>query len=362
MNNVTDLITENRWQHLFVLLIFIVLFVLLTLASNIIFKKLRNRALRSKSLIDDFIVRLFKVPSVWITFSILLNLFNSFLDKSSRIYGIMQKAGQILLILSIGWLVVQVVRAIFRYFQNKLDVNQPDNLIARRRLTQLNMIEKVLIVTAVIVFTGIALMSFETVKGLGMSLLASAGVLGIVVGLAAQRSVGQILSGVQIAITQPIRLDDVVVIEGEWGRIEEINITYAVVKIWDERRLIVPIDYFLNNPIQNWTRTSSNILGTVFLYVSYDLPLDPLREKLAAIVKSDPNWDGRVQNIQVTDSKQWYKEIRVLVSSENSSKNWDLRVSVREKLIDFINENYPGSFARISTTGEAKQRHTATGG
>ena len=234
-------------------------------------------------------------------FSILLN-FSMFLDKSSRIYGIMRKQPDVV-ILSIGWLVVQAVRAIFRYFQNKLDVNQPDNLIARRRLTQLNMIEKVLIVTAVIVFTGIALMSFETVKGLGMSLLASAGVLGIVVGLAAQRSVGQILSGVQIAITQPIRLDDVVVIEGEWGRIEEINITYAVVKIWDERRLIVPIDYFLNNPIQNWTRTSSNILGTVFLYVSYDLPLDPLREKLAAIVKSDPNWDGRVQNIQVIDRK-----------------------------------------------------------
>ena len=362
MNDITDLITENKWRHIFVSLIFIILFILLTLASNFIFKKLRNRALRSQSLIDDFIVRLFKVPSAWIIFSILLNIFSSLLDKNTRVYDIIQKTGQVLLILSIGWLIVQAVRAVFRYFQNKLDVNQSDNLTARRRLTQLNMIEKVLIVTVVIVFTGIALMTFETVKGLGMSLLASAGVLGIVVGLAAQRSVGQIFSGVQIAITQPIRLDDVVVIEGEWGRIEEINITYAVVKIWDERRLIVPIDYFLNNPVQNWTRTSSNILGTVFLYVSYGLPVAPLRKKLAGLVKNDPNWDGRVQNIQVTDSKQWYKEIRVLVSSEDSSKNWDLRVSVREKLIDFINENYPGSFARISTTGEEKQRHTATDG
>ena len=139
-------------------------------------------------------------------------------------------------------------------------------------------------------------------------------------------------------------------IEGEWGRIEEINITYTVVKIWDERRLIVPNDYFLNNPVQNWTRTSSDILGTVMLYVSYDLPVAPLRKKLADIVKNDPNWDGRVQNIQITDSKQWYKEVRVLVSSDNSSKNWDLRVSVREKLIDFINENYPGSFAKIHST------------
>ena len=254
-----------------------------------------------------------------------------------------------LLILSIGWLVIQGIRAVFRYFQNKLDITQADNLTARRRLTKLNMIEKVLIVTAVVVFTGIALMTFEAVKGLGVSLLASAGVMGIVVGLAAQRSVGQILSGVQIAITQPIRLDDVVVIEGEWGRIEEINITYSVVKIWDERRLIVPNDYFLNNPVQNWTRTSSGILGTVFLYVSYDLPVEPLREALANIVKDNSNWDGRVQNIQVTDSKQWYKEIRVLVSSSNSSANWDLRVEVREKLIDFISKNYPSSFAKINS-------------
>jgi small-conductance mechanosensitive channel len=142
-------------------------------------------------------------------------------------------------------------------------------------------------------------------------------------------------------------LDDVVVIEGEWGRIEEINITYAVVKIWDERRLIVPIDYFLNKPIQNWTRSASDILGSVMLYVSYNLPVEPLREELARLVKDNPNWDGRVQNIQVTDSREWYKELRVLVSSSNSSRNWDLRVEVREKLIDFINTNYPGSFAKI---------------
>ncbi len=351
MNKIAEMINEeNQWRYIFIIILFLILFFILTAISNYFFKKLRARVKKSKSLVDDFIVRLFKVPTVWLIFVILLNIFSTFLDENSRIYEIMQKVGQILLILSIGWLVIQAIRALFRYFQNKFDVSHSDNLIARKRLTQLNMIEKVLIVTIVVIFISIALMTFEAVKGLGMSLLASAGVMGIVIGLAAQRSVGQILSGIQIALAQPIRLDDVVVIEGEWGRIEEINITYTVVKIWDERRLIVPNDYFLNNPVQNWTRTSSDILGTVMLYVSYDLPVAPLRKKLADIVKNDPNWDGRVQNIQITDSKQWYKEVRVLVSSDNSSKNWDLRVSVREKLIDFINENYPGSFAKIHST------------
>lgn len=351
MDWITDITHENNsLRYLIICLIFVALFFLLAAISNFIFKKLSARATKSKSLIDDFIVRLFRVPAIWLIFVILLNIFSSLLDENTRIYDVMQKIGQILLILSIGWLVIQAIRALFRYFQNKLDVTQSDNLVARKRLTQLSMIEKVLIVTMVVVFISIALMTFEAVRGLGVSLLASAGVVGIVVGLAAQRSVGQILSGVQIAITQPIRLDDVVVIEGEWGRIEEINITYAVVKIWDERRLIVPIDYFLNNPVQNWTRTSSNILGTVYLYVSYDLPLQPLRDKLAEVVSANENWDKRVQNIQVTDSKQWYKEIRVLVSSSDSSRNWDLRVAVREQLIDFINENHPGSFAKIPTT------------
>jgi len=128
-----------------------------------------------------------------------------------------------------------------------------------------------------------------------------------------------------------------------------------VVKIWDERRLIVPIDYFLNNPIQNWTRSTSNILGTIFLYVSYDLPVDPLRDELARIVKENPNWDGRVQNIQVTESREWYKELRVLVSSTNSSLNWDLKVALREKLIDFINKNHPGSFATIRGMSNGQQ-------
>ena len=192
------------------------------------------------------------------------------------------------------------------------------------------MFEAVIISLIIIVFIAIGLMTFETVRNLGKGILASAGVLGIIVDWLLNVALDKYFR-LQIAITQPIKIDDVVVIEGEWGRIEEINITYVLVKLWDERRLVVPIDYFLQTPIQNWTSTTSHIIGTVYLYVSYDLPLDPLREKLEGYLKTNSKWDGRVQNIQVTDSKEWYKEIRLLVSSADSSINWDLRVEVRER-------------------------------
>ncbi|MDD3788053.1 MAG: mechanosensitive ion channel [Petrimonas sp.] len=348
MDWINQLLEQNsNWRYLFIGLLFFALFILLVAVYNFISKKLQHKAKNTDSRLDDFIIRMFRVPAIWIIFAILLTVFSEFLKSDVAFFQKLQKVSQILLILAIGWLVIQFIRAAFRYYLNKLDMSQENNLQVRKRMTQLSMIEKILIVTAGIVFVSIALMSIDALRNIGVSALTSAGVLGIIVGLAAQRSVGQVLSGIQIALTQPIRLDDVVVVNNEWGRIEEINITYVVVKIWDERRLIVPVDYFLQNPIANWTRTTSNIMGTVYLYVAYNLPLEPLRDKLGAIVKGNPKWDGRAQNIQVTDSKEWYKEIRILVSSANSSDNWDLRVEVREKMIDFINEQYPGSFAKM---------------
>ena len=353
MDFIDQFFSGSSVRYFFIALIFIALFIVLVSIFNFIIRKWRKKARESKSMIDDFIVRLFRVPGIWIIFAVLLHLFSSFLKEDETTFATFEKISRIMLILTIGWLLIQVVRGLFHYWQKRFDITNPNNLEARKRLTQMSMIERIVIITIAFIFVAIALMTIESVRQLGVSLLASAGVAGIIIGFAAQRSFGQVFSGIQIAFTQPIRLDDVVVIEGEWGRIEEINITYAVVKIWDERRLIVPIDYFLNTPIQNWTRSNSDILGTVFLYVSYDLPLDPLREELARIVKDDPHWDGRVQNIQVTDSKEWYKEIRVLVSSVDSSKNWELRVAVREKLIDYINEHYPGSFAKITGNNPA---------
>ena len=348
MDFINKITTPGSYLHyILVALLFILLFIALILILNFVLRKWRIRTLKSKSLVDDFIIRIIRGSGTWVIFALLLHIFSSYLKADEQTFTFFEQISRILLILTVGWLIIQVVRALFHIWQKKFDIQNPDNLEARKRLTQISMIERIAVITVAFIFISIALMTIESVRQLGVSLLASAGVTGIIIGFAAQRSFGQVFSGIQIAFTQPIRLDDVVVIEGEWGRIEEINITYAVVKIWDERRLIVPIDYFLNNPIQNWTRTSSAILGTAMLYVSYELPVEPLRQELTRLVKDNPNWDGRVQNIQVTESKEWYKVLRVLVSSSNSSKNWDLRVEVREKLIDFINRNYPGSFAKI---------------
>ena len=347
---------NNNWRLLFITLVFLACVSLFLLIFNKIVKRFEKRASKTKTSIDNFLIKLLKVPAIWIIFSTSIHIFSTYLADDAEFFNVLKKISQVLLIASVGWLLVQSVRAISKYSQSKLDIESVDNLQARRKLTQFRMFEAIIIALIIIIFIAIGLMTFDTVKNLGKGILASAGVLGIIVGLGAQRSAGQILSGLQIAITQPIKIDDVVVIEGEWGRIEEINITYVLVKVWDERRLVVPIDYFLQTPIQNWTSTTSHIIGTVYLYVSYDLPLDPLRKKLESYVKTNSKWDGRVQNVQVTDSKEWYKEIRMLVSSADSSINWDLRVEVREEMIDFINRNFPGSFAKIEMMNKPSEK------
>jgi small-conductance mechanosensitive channel len=172
-------------------------------------------------------------------------------------------------------------------------------------------------------------------------LLASAGIAGIIIGFAAQQSLSMFLAGIQIAFTQPIRIDDVVIVENEWGRIEEITLTYVVIRIWDQRRLIVPINYFINKPFQNWSRTTTEIMGTVFIYVDYGFPVDAMREELTRILKELNEWDGKVNVLQVTDAREHTLELRALVSSSNSSLSWDLRVEVREKLIAFVQQKYP---------------------
>ena len=202
------------------------------------------------------------------------------------------------------------------------------------------------------------LMLFDEVKKIGISLFASAGVAGVIIGLAAQRVIGAVLAGIQIAIAQPIRLDDVVVIEGEWGRIEEITLTYVVVSIWDQRRLVVPSTYFFEKTFQNWTRTSAEILGTVFIYTDYHVSFDTLRKELTRLLESTPLWDKRVNVLQVTDAKQNSVEVRALMSAKDSPTAWDLRVYVREKLIEFLQKNYPESLPKTRILLENKPEKT----
>ena len=179
-------------------------------------------------------------------------------------------------------------------------------------------------------------------------------VAGIVVGFAAQRSIATLLAGFQIALTQPIRVDDVVIVENEWGRVEDITLTYVVVRVWDLRRLVVPITYFIEQPFQNWTRSSAEILGTVFLYVDYTVPLDAVRAELTRLLETSRYWDGKVNVLQVTDAKEHTLEIRALASAADASLAWDLRCEIREKLVAFIQRNYPASLPRLRASFDSR--------
>jgi small-conductance mechanosensitive channel len=216
-----------------------------------------------------------------------------------------------------------------------------DNLRARQLQTQVNVLGRTLMVFIFVIGVAGALMTFPSVRQIGSSLLASAGVAGLVAGLAARPVLGNVIAGLQIALTQPIRLDDVLIVEGEWGRVEEITGAFVVVRLWDERRLLVPLQWFIEHPFQNWTRSSSNIIGTVFWWVDYRMPLEPLRAELARLCGSAPEWDGRLVLLQVTDASEKSIQLRALVSSADSSRNWDLRCRVREGLIAYIAGEYP---------------------
>jgi small-conductance mechanosensitive channel len=201
-------------------------------------------------------------------------------------------------------------------------------------------------VLVIVITVGFMLMTFPEIRRLGLSLFASAGIAGLVIGMAARPALSNLIAGLQIALTEPIRIDDVVIVEGEWGRIEEIGTTYVVVKIWDLRRMVVPLSYFIEKPFQNWTRVSADILGSVFLYTDYTVPVEALREELTRILKSTQLWDGTVNVLQLSDAREHTVEVRALMSARNSSDQWDLRCFVRERLIAFLQKNYPEALPR----------------
>ena len=247
----------------------------------------------------------------------------------------------------VAWLLMALVLTGRDALLNRYKIDVTDNLKARSVHTQVNVLVKILLIVIGFVAVASAMMIFEHVRQVGTSLLASAGVVGIIVGFAAQRSISSLLAGLQIAITQPIRIDDVVIVEGEWGQIEEITLTYVVVRIWDLRRLIVPTHNFLEKPFQNWTRISADLLGTVTFHVDYSLPVEVVREQLHEILKDHELWDGKVWRVHVTNATEQTVELRALMSASNSGNAWELRCDVREKLLRFLQQNYPQCLPRV---------------
>ena len=251
-----------------------------------------------------------------------------------------------LVVVALGWLAIGCIYVLQTVMLRRYDLTAENNMRARRIHTQFQLFRRMLITFVVIIDIGVLLWPFDDPRiwHYGSGLLASAGIASLVLATAAKSTAANFFAGLQIAVTEPIRIDDVVVIQGEWGRIEEINSAYVVVKIWDLRRLVVPLSYFIENSFQNWTRESSDIMGTAFLYVDYSIPVEDLRRQLETIVHASPLWDKRVCGLQVTNLTDRSMELRCLMSSRNSSDNFDLRCLVREQMTAWIQQNYPNAF------------------
>ncbi len=289
----------------------------------------------------------------WLLFTLFgFKLFQPLVEIPETYLGVIDKSWQLLVIIVSTLFFINLVSFLKKILVKKIDITVKDNLEQRKVVTRLDFTERIIFVVLLVIGFSAILLSFEGAKKIGTSLIASAGLAGIIIGFAAQKTIANLIAGFQIAFTQPFRIDDVVIVQGEWGRIEEITLTYVVIRIWDKRRLVVPITYLLENPFQNWTRTEAEILGYVYIYADYSVPLDALREEFHRLVQESELWDGDVAGVQVTNSTEKTQEIRFLVSAADSGKAWDLRCYLREHLIKFIRQNYPESLPKFRVANE----------
>jgi small-conductance mechanosensitive channel len=322
------------------------LFWLLYQLSRVVEAWLGHLSVRTGSLWDQVLIPL-AGKTVRLTLPLVaLILGMPTLAVSAETQEIFKNVVSLVLIGTVALVLLQLVNAAATLVlrQHRLDV--ADNLRARRIYTQVTVLKKIAMVVVGVFTLASMLMVFDSVRQFGTSILASAGIAGIIVGFAAQRSIATLLAGFQIAFTQPIRLDDIVIVENEFARVEDITLTYVVVRTWDLRRLVLPITYFIEQPFQNWTRTSSDILGSVFFHVDYAMPVVALREELDRILAASKYWDGRVKVLQVTDAGERTLQLRALASARDAASAWDLRCEIREKLITFVQQQYPQHLPR----------------
>jgi len=326
-----------EWAEILVLCIIITLVsLLLKWVVTFIVKKASVET--EYSLLASFLKHLGK-PLNFLLPLFFIKAFLPYFDIGDEALKMLQRVLDMLLVVAFAYLIIKMVRVLEDFVYNTYKLEKADNLKERKIRTQLQFVRKVAISLVVIVAISIILLSFDGVRKIGAGLLTGVGIGGIIIGFAAQKSLGNFLAGLQIAFTQPIRIDDVLVVEGEWGRVEEITLTYVVLNIWDQRRLILPINYFIEQPFQNWTRNTSEILGTAFFYVDPTFSVDALRAELERLLSVSSLWDGRVGILQVTDIKETVVELRALVSARNSGEAFDLRCEVREQLLKFIKAN-----------------------
>ena len=316
------------------------------IAHRIVFLAIERAMPRRLMILQQTLVRRLKKPALYVlpTLAVLAVIPTLPLpDHTMRVIDYVSGLGAIAIV---GWAAAIGIAMLEDVVTAHYRIEERDNLRARQIRTQSQLLRRIANVVIVVVTAGLMLMTVPAVRHLGVSLFASAGIAGIVVGMAARPALSNLIAGLQVALTEPIRIEDVVIVEGEFGWIEEIGTSFVVVRIWDKRRLVVPLNYFMEKPFQNWTRKSADLLGTVFLHTDYRVPLDEMRGELDRVLAATPLWDKQVKVIQVTDATEKAMELRILVSAGDAPTLWDLRVLVREKLIEWLQVNYPDSLPR----------------
>lgn len=312
----------------------------------VFFWVLRRLTVKRDGSAEAIVIDRISEPVRWITIFAAVTMMRRTLGLSDAMSARWEVAEGMIFPALIAWLVIGVLRAFRHIVELRTDIAVADNLVARRRRTRTNILTRIAIFLVVFVAAAIMLLAIPSVRNVGVSLLASAGLAGLAVGAAAQPALKNLIAGIQLAFTEPIKIDDAIIIAGEWGWVEEIRLTYVVVKIWDERRLIVPVSKFLEEPFQNWTFRNADMLGSIFLYLDPMADVSRLREYFEAMIKDEPLWDGRAQVLQVTDTKPEAIEVRILATAKDSPTAFDLRCSIREKMLAVIRDEMPDALPR----------------
>jgi small-conductance mechanosensitive channel len=308
-----------------------------------VFRIMTRMAMRSDSASDGVLIKRLSSPTRVSLVALALVLVAREVPMLETVWA---KVASFVMPILVGWMVLAILRALVETMKLRADTSVEDNLKARRKRTKLTMLNRLATFIVVFVVVGLVLLSIPGIRDIGMTLVASAGLAGLAVGAAAQPALKSLIAGVQMALTEPINIDDVVIVEGEWGWIEDIHTTYVVVKIWDERRLIVPTTYFLEKPFQNWTKSTAQLLGAVKLYLDPTTQIKPIRQEFERLVKANRLWDKRCQITQVTDTQRDAIEVRLLMSAKDSPTLFDLRCEIREAMLDWLANNQPEAFAR----------------
>jgi small-conductance mechanosensitive channel len=338
---------EVRHAWFFAIFLFCGVIVFSNVVHFIVFRVLRHKEKQSKDGRWRSVQQYLSHPARAIFFiTCLLIVLPLVPQVSAGVQAVVRQGLIMALVIALGWFAAGCVYVFQSAVLRKYDLSAENNIRARRVHTQFQLFRRIIITFIVIVDIGALLWTFNDPRiwHYGSGVLASAGIASIIVATAAKSTVANLLAGLQIALTEPIRIDDVVVVQGEWGRVEEINSAYVIIRIWDLRRLIVPLSYFIENSVQNWTRQAADIMGTAFIYVDYSIPVEELRRQLNAIVHASPLWDKKVCGLQVTNLTEHSMELRCLVSSRNASENFDLRCLVREQMAAWIQQNHPSAF------------------